>query len=76
MKNKMLYIAQKNWMAKFPKLVTYDILEAHNKLYDMLVMQKVLDNEELDDKPYYNLDRQEIILETYLEVCEKKEEKE
>lgn len=61
MKDKLLYIAQKKWMSKYPKLVTYSILEAHNKLYDKLLMQKVIENEELDDKLYYNLKKQDLI---------------
>jgi len=63
MREKILkYISQKKWMARYPKLVTYEVLESHNKLYDKLVMQEVIENEELDDKPFYDLKKQEVII--------------
>ena len=63
MKDKLLYIAQKKWMKSYPEKVTKEILKSNTRLYDQLLMQKVIENEELDDKPYYNLERQEVLLE-------------
>ena len=56
-----LYIAQKKWMEKYPRLVTHEILKKNINLYDKLLMKKIRENEKNDDKPYYNLKTQEVI---------------
>ena len=61
MKDIEMYIAQKKWMAKYPRMITEEILKKNEKLYDKLIMQKINENYKIDDKPYYNLEKQEVI---------------